>query len=57
MKYSHEHLTSEVSKLEATRAQSQQQIRDLEEHIEALSDRENERNIELERQVLQTYVD
>lgn len=54
MKYSHENLTSELSKLIAENAQSQQRIRELEECIKALNDREKEGNMEVERQVFET---
>lgn len=57
MKYSHENLTSELSKLMATRAESQQRIKDLEEYVKALNDREKEGNMELERQVFETFAD
>lgn len=57
MKYSHESLTSELNKLMATRAESQQRIKDLEEYIKALNDREKEGNMELERQVFEKFAD
>lgn len=49
MKYSHEHLTFELSKLMGEKRESQQRIRDLEEYIKALERREVEGNAELER--------
>ena len=55
MKYSQENLTSELSKLMAENAESQQRIKDLEEEIKGLNDREKEENGELERQVFETY--
>lgn len=54
MKYSQENLTSELSKLMAENAESQQRIKDLEEEIKGLNDREKEENGELERQVFET---
>lgn len=54
MKYSQENLTSELSKLMAEKAESQQRIKDLEEDIKVLNDREKEGNMELERQVFET---
>ncbi|XP_040889904.1 calcium-binding and coiled-coil domain-containing protein 1-like [Toxotes jaculatrix] len=49
VKYSQESLTSELSKLMADKAESQQQIRDLEDDVKVLTDREKEGNTELER--------
>ncbi|XP_031177561.1 calcium-binding and coiled-coil domain-containing protein 1-like isoform X2 [Sander lucioperca] len=49
VKYSQENLTSELSKLMAENAESQQRIKDLEEEIKGLNDREKEENGELER--------
>ncbi|XP_045931260.1 calcium-binding and coiled-coil domain-containing protein 1-like [Micropterus dolomieu] len=49
VKYSQENLTSELSKLMAEKAESQQRIKDLEEDIKVLNDREKEGNMELER--------
>lgn len=37
------------------KAESQQRIKDLEEDIKVLNDREKEGNMELERQVFETY--
>lgn len=54
MKNSHENLTSELSKLIAENAQSQQQIRDLDEYNKALHEREKDGNMEVERQVFET---
>lgn len=54
MEYSHENLTSELSKLIAENAQSQQRIRDLEEYNKVLNDREKDGNMEVERQVFET---
>lgn len=56
MKYSQENLTSELSKLMAEKAESQQRIKDLEEDIKILTDREKEENGDLERQVLEIYL-
>ncbi len=39
----------------AEKAEAQQRIRDLEEDIKVLNDREKEGNMELERQVFETY--
>lgn len=47
--YSQENLTSELSKLLAEKAESQQKIKDLEDDIKVLTDREKEGNAELER--------
>lgn len=55
MKYSQENLTSELTKLMDEKAESQQRIKDLEEDIKVLNDREKEGNMELERQVFETY--
>ncbi|XP_044078791.1 calcium-binding and coiled-coil domain-containing protein 1-like isoform X2 [Siniperca chuatsi] len=49
VKYSQENLTSELSKLMAEKAESQQRIKELEEDIKVLNDREKEENMELER--------
>ncbi|GAA6215695.1 calcium-binding and coiled-coil domain-containing protein 1-like [Lates japonicus] len=49
VKYSQENLTFELSKLMADKAESQQQIKDLEDDIKVLTDREKEGNMELER--------
>ncbi|XP_075880685.1 calcium-binding and coiled-coil domain-containing protein 1-like isoform X2 [Nelusetta ayraudi] len=49
VKYSHEHLTFELSKLMGEKRESQQRIRELEEYIKALEKREVEGNAELER--------
>ena len=56
MKYSQENLTSELSKLMAENAESQQRIKDLEEDIKILTDREKEENGDLERRVFETYL-
>lgn len=53
--YSQENLTSELSKLLAEKAESQQKIKDLEDDIKVLTDREKEGNAELERQVSNDY--
>lgn len=55
MKYSQENLTFELSKLMADKAESQQRIKDLEDDIKVLTDREKEGNMELERQVFKTH--
>ncbi|XP_023279166.1 calcium-binding and coiled-coil domain-containing protein 1-like isoform X1 [Seriola lalandi dorsalis] len=49
VKYSQENLTSELSKLMADKAQSEQRIKDLEDDVTVLTDREKEGNMELER--------
>lgn len=49
VKYSHEHLTFELSKLMGEKSERQQRTRDLEEYIKALERREGESNVELER--------
>ncbi|XP_013864620.1 calcium-binding and coiled-coil domain-containing protein 1b [Austrofundulus limnaeus] len=49
VRYSEENLSSELSKLLAEKAGSQQQVRDLQEDIKALTDRETRANKELER--------
>ncbi|XP_071349889.1 calcium-binding and coiled-coil domain-containing protein 1b isoform X1 [Trachinotus anak] len=49
VKYSQENLTSELSKLMADKAQSEQRIKDLEDDVKVLTDREKEGNMELER--------
>lgn len=49
VRYSHEHLTFELSKLMGEKSERQQQIRELEEYIKALERREIESNAELER--------
>ncbi|XP_031603804.1 calcium-binding and coiled-coil domain-containing protein 1b [Oreochromis aureus] len=48
-KYSQESLASELSKLAAEKAEREQRIKDLEEDIEILAEREKEQNRELER--------
>lgn len=50
VKYSHENLTSELTKLMAERAESQQRIKDLEEENKALKEMERDGNMEAERQ-------
>ncbi|KAI3370200.1 hypothetical protein L3Q82_024973, partial [Scortum barcoo] len=52
VKYSQESLTFELSKLMAEKAEALQQIKDLEEDIKVLNDREKEGKVEMERQVL-----
>lgn len=49
MKYSHEHLTFELSKLMEEKAEGQRRIRDLEEYVETLERREVDGKEELER--------
>ncbi|XP_074488734.1 calcium-binding and coiled-coil domain-containing protein 1-like isoform X1 [Sebastes fasciatus] len=49
VKYSQENLTSELSKLMAEKDESLHRIRDLEEDIKVLNDREKDENVELER--------
>lgn len=49
VKYSHEHLTFELSKLAGEKSERQERIRELEEYIQALERREVESNAELER--------
>ncbi|XP_039971920.1 calcium-binding and coiled-coil domain-containing protein 1-like [Xiphias gladius] len=49
VKYSQETLTSEWCKLKADKAESQQRIKDLEDDVKVLSDREKDGNVELER--------
>ncbi|KAM9361864.1 calcium-binding and coiled-coil domain-containing protein 1-like [Symphorus nematophorus] len=49
VKYSQESLTYELSKLMAEKAESQQRIKELEEDIKVLNDREKEGNSEMER--------
>lgn len=49
VKYSHEHLTFEMSKLMAEKSERQQRIRDLEEYVKVLERREAESDAELER--------
>ncbi|XP_057701860.1 calcium-binding and coiled-coil domain-containing protein 1b isoform X2 [Corythoichthys intestinalis] len=46
---SQENLNSELTQLTSEKVQSQQQIKDLLEEIKVLTDREKERNVELER--------
>ncbi|XP_063329153.1 calcium-binding and coiled-coil domain-containing protein 1-like [Pelmatolapia mariae] len=48
-KYSQESLASELSKLAAEKAEREQRIKDLEEDVEILAEREKEQNRELER--------
>ncbi|KAG7218457.1 hypothetical protein INR49_020364 [Caranx melampygus] len=50
VKYSQESLTCELSKLMAEKVQSEQRIKDLEDDVKVLTDRETEGNTELERQ-------
>lgn len=54
MKYSQENLSSELTKLMAEKTESQQFIKDLEEDIKVLNDRDKEGNMELERRVFET---
>ncbi|XP_067360399.1 calcium-binding and coiled-coil domain-containing protein 1b isoform X1 [Channa argus] len=49
VKYSQEHMTSELGKLLTDKAENQQQIKGLENDIKLLTDREKERNMDLER--------
>ncbi|XP_041672668.1 calcium-binding and coiled-coil domain-containing protein 1b isoform X2 [Cheilinus undulatus] len=49
VKYSQENLTYELSKLMAEKADSQQQVRDLQEDMKVLTEREKEAHMELER--------
>ncbi|XP_041834244.1 calcium-binding and coiled-coil domain-containing protein 1-like isoform X2 [Melanotaenia boesemani] len=49
VKYNQENLTSELSKLVAEKTENQEQIKDLEDDIKVLTDREKEANNELER--------
>lgn len=49
VRYSEENLSSELSKLLAEKAAGQQQVRELQEDIKALTDRETQANKELER--------
>ncbi|XP_030584930.1 calcium-binding and coiled-coil domain-containing protein 1-like isoform X1 [Archocentrus centrarchus] len=49
VKYSHETLTSELSKLVAEKAESEQRFKELEEDVKVLAEREKEQNNELER--------
>ncbi|XP_029991111.1 calcium-binding and coiled-coil domain-containing protein 1-like [Sphaeramia orbicularis] len=49
VKYSEESLTCELTKILAEKTESHQQIKDLEEDIKVLTEREKERNMELER--------
>ncbi|XP_042355983.1 calcium-binding and coiled-coil domain-containing protein 1-like isoform X2 [Plectropomus leopardus] len=49
VKYSQENLTSELTKLLAEKAESQQRIKELEEDIKVLNDMEREENGDLER--------
>lgn len=55
-KYSQESLASELSKLATEKAEREQRIKDLEEDVEILAEREKEQNRELERQALATHV-
>lgn len=55
MKYTQENLSSELSKLMEEKAESEQRVKDLEEDIKVLNDREKEGNMELERRVFETY--
>lgn len=51
MKYNEENLNSELSKLMAENAESQQRIKDLEDDIKVLTDKEEGEDNELGRQV------
>lgn len=52
VKYSQENLNSELTKVLDEKAENQQRIKDLEDNIKVLTDREIEKIDELERQVL-----
>lgn len=51
VKYSQESLSCELSKLTAEKLQSEQRVKDLEDDVKVLTDRETEGSMELERQV------
>lgn len=54
-KYNQENLTNELNKLVAENAENQQQIKDLEDKIRLLTDRETAACNELERQEFQGF--